>query len=72
MSANNQKIKLKGNELAWIIRLAQEHLTTDFVRSMPPILRGFLYELMGRFHEANFYAGDSNTTWVLIKKEEES
>jgi len=62
-------IKLKGNELGWILKLAQEHLLCEsFQRTAPTKLQRFLYELMGQFHEINFYVGTSKDIWILTNE----
>ena len=63
-------IELKGNELGWIIKLAQTHLTSqDFheylIRNELYELQPFLHQIMGQFHETNFYAGTSEDKWIL-------
>lgn len=63
-------IKLKGNELGWILKLANEHLLSEqfqhyLKRYNLPELQPFLHRIMGQFHEANFYAGTSEDEWIL-------
>ena len=70
MNVGKRTIELKGNELGWIIKLAQEHLTSEqfqtyLKRHNLSQLQPFLHEVMGQFHELNFYAGTSEDVWIL-------
>lgn len=64
-------MELKGNELGWLIKLAEATYTNDeFQKSIEkhPKLQKFLSDLISRFHDTRFNPGHSETTWVLEKK----
>lgn len=70
-----QVVILKGNELGWLIRLAEEHLMSKgfqiyLKESKIQGLNPFLNELLAKFHPANFRHGSIDVTWVLTEKEE--
>jgi len=63
-------IELKGNELGWILKLANEYLLSEqfqtyLKRYNLSQLQPFLHQIMGQFHETNFYAGTSEDKWIL-------
>ena len=67
---DKRTIKLKGNELGWILKLANEYLLSEqfqtyLKRHDIPQLQSFLHQVMGQFHETNFYAGTSEDIWIL-------
>lgn len=71
---NEKTIELKGNELGWILKLAEEHYISDkfqkYIKQFKlEALDKFLQELMCYFHPNNFSAGHSETIWILTKKE---
>lgn len=63
-------MEIKGNELQWILKLAEERLDSEEfqerMKETPKLLR-FLNNLMARFHPNNFYAGNSKNTWILVE-----
>jgi len=68
-------IELKGNELGWILRLADEHYRSkEFEEWVEQFKRGivkeFLKQLMIKFHPNNFNYGTHMTKWILLTEEE--
>jgi len=71
---NDNMIELKGNELGWLLKLAEAHYISDKFRAYIKqhnlkSLDDFLKKLMCYFHPNNFNVGHSETTWVLSRKE---
>jgi hypothetical protein len=65
-------MKLKGNELGWILKLAEigfEKESFKKFREKNPKLEKFLIQLLLRFHPNHFHAGFPNVTWELKKIE---
>ena len=68
------KIILKGNQLGWIIKLAEERLDDPkFIKYLMgnPQLKDMLYNLIGTFHPTRFNHGTSDTIWTLTNEERE-
>jgi len=68
-------IELSGNELGWILRLAELHNDSkDFKNYLKKFeledLQKFLNLLIVKFHPSNFNCGNSKIKWILITKEE--
>lgn len=67
-------IKLKGNELGWLIRMAEKgYMDEKFQQWLKDNelegLHRFLKLLMCRFHPNNFNAGHSEDIWTLTNDE---
>jgi len=65
-------LKLKGNELGWILKLAENHYMStafqDYIKKYNlDELNQFLKLLLCRFHPNNFNAGHNQTIWILTK-----
>lgn len=75
MSEN--ELELKGNELGWLIKLADAHYFTPNFQTyleknhMRP-LGEFLRALLCKVHPDNFCAGGNTTTWIIKRKKESS
>lgn len=68
------KIILKGNQLGWLIKLAEERLDDPkFIKYLGnnPELKDMLYNLISTFHPTRFIHGTSNTIWTLTDEERE-
>lgn len=70
-------IELSGNELGWIIRLAEGYVNSEGFKGyrrrhlfQGAELHSFLQELLARFHPNNFNCGNSRTKWILISAKE--
>ena len=68
-------MKINGNELGWILRLAEGHYDSEQFQQWLKKhdlekLNDFLKELMCKFHPTNFYAGNSRKVWILTDEEE--
>jgi len=64
------KIEIKGNELGWIIKLAENHYNSILFRTWIRKkklwkLDNFLMKLMSIFHPSNFNPGDEEKVWIL-------
>ncbi len=63
-----QVVSLKGNELGWLIKLANDKWLSkefqQFVSDKPNLHRIFI-KLFGKFHTTNFYAGTSEREWRI-------
>ena len=66
-------VKIKGNELGWILKLAENHyMSKNFQNYIKKYkldkLDDFLKLLLCRFHPNNFNPEDSSTIWILTKE----
>lgn len=67
------KVEIKGNELGWILKLAEIGYNSEKFRKFikENKLKGLdasIKALMVKFYPGNFYTGYSNTMWILIRE----